>query len=213
MAVRTLLAILMAGFSVSGAFAVDSPRCADLNKLYNDKFHPDMNLRWAVGEFSCDGDAVHSVAKAFFDVYKPGIDTDYYGWVRKVTTGFTYDMKCKYYAFNSGGEVTLCNKFFHSDDEGRAATIVHEAAHSRGGDAGHVTCTRGSNKGKDSCDQKLYGTHEGSGYNFEFMYNTALLRLGTYNYLSNAVVRGWVKHEVLNNFNEVTAEQVRTWAN
>jgi hypothetical protein len=212
MTLGKLLAIFLVSVSFSGVFAVESVKCSEINSKWNDKFHAGLSFKWPAGEFACPS-AVAKAAKAVYDVWKPAFTVDYYKWIGEVTKGITYDMDCDYYAFNRGGEVTLCKKFFTSDDEARAATLIHEAAHSRGGDEGHVKCERGSNQGKDSCDQKLYERHAGSGYNYEFMYNTALLKVGNYNYLSKAVIKGWVKHEVMNNFNEVTADQVRRWTN
>ena len=194
------------------AKAAAGPSCAELNQLWRDKFHRDFKVAWALQPFECPS-GTSRAAKAFYDVWKPSLPRDYYLWAKQLIKTTTHDPKCTYYAhMSSMGTLTLCKGFFSSNDEGRAGTIIHEAAHGRPGDPGHTTCTRGASIGKaNTCDQKFFGGYQGSGYNFEFMFYSQLLELTDTGGLDPALILGYIRNGIRNNFNEITDAQVRQW--
>jgi hypothetical protein len=199
-------------FLCASVSALQPPTCAELNRLWETKFHADYKVAWKEANFACPSPAAH-LARAFFDVMTPKLPYPYYENGKKWIKSTHMDLSCTdSYAYVVDDEMHLCKSFFESDHEESAGTIAHEAAHGRHEDPGHVKCHHGEHKHGDACDDKLLEAHKGSGYNFEFMYYTQLLALGSYNILSSAVVKSYVKHGVLNNFNEVTPEQIKRWA-
>ncbi len=204
--------VLAALFSFRAMAALEAPSCAELNRLWEQKFHADFKIQWNEPSFKCPSPAA-KLARAFFDVLTPKLPFHYYEAAKSWIHETHIDLGCDdSYAYFTDGQMHLCKGFFESDTEESAGTVVHESSHGHHDDPGHVKCKHGELQGGYACDDKLYEDFKGSGYNFEFMYYTQLLAAGNYNLLNMAVVRSYVKHEVLNNFNLVTPEQVRKWA-
>jgi hypothetical protein len=161
------------------------PACAELNRLYQEKYIDDFSLSrgfYEFGEsdaFECDGfDKNYIMARAFhdFDALRPvnDRDEDYYASVSEVLN--LVDDQLRYVpsltrfplaearTFHEGAlsAIFYTDKMIRSKERFRPTyTLVHEARHTLkhklgiSDEPGHIVCTRGKHIGKRVCDEVL----------------------------------------------------------
>lgn len=195
--------------------------CERLNYEWKTKYHADFNVKWKNKTFECPSTASR-IAQAFHDVATPrfvenkkGFAPDFYAFSKEYIKRTKYEGdrdECDAVArMSSTGTMTICPDFKTSAREWVAATIVHEAAHNRPEDRGHVKCKHGSKKGDYACDRVFNEGFKGSGYNYAFMYHWWISSASTYRELDLEVSRGLMRYLLLNRFNKIPEELAKKW--